>query len=430
MSFSGKKITEYKDGRDSTTGTLARGSTFNNEFNRLYADANYLKNKTDDLQGQINNLIDGAPEALNTLSELSAALNNDAELATTLLSKIEASGQQNLVYNHDFRLFSNQSGAISSWYDYQHPDGWIFSDNGTDGKVGYDTVLECCKIQTSSDGSGSRILKQSLHEFVNWKNLLLGKTVTLKAFVKGGALLKLSDGVSVTSCVLQNTGAIEEVELQIETGLFVTELTFSIESETAANIIEIYKVYANKGNHAIETLPCIIQGHIGEIKTYNATEIAPAGEFELNGIELPAGYTRLDSFLNGKLGRGNNGRSKLIDGRGMFERQWAHGSDNDPDRAGRTNRGDGVNGDRVGTRQGDAIRNITGDWTAYELAASHNSKVLASGALYHKSGCVYGGASGNADLSPIIGLDASRIVPVGLDNRPKNYGVFKTIRWC
>lgn len=51
MGFNGNKITEYKDGRDSQTGTLARGSTFNNEFNRLYDNDNYLKDNKLDVAG-------------------------------------------------------------------------------------------------------------------------------------------------------------------------------------------------------------------------------------------------------------------------------------------------------------------------------------------------------------------------------------------
>jgi hypothetical protein len=214
MGFNGNQITEYKDGRDSSSGTLARGSTFNNEFNRLYENDNFLKGEIDKLggasidvdaslaansdskipsqkatkayvDGRISSLVDGAPEALNTLNELAAALNDDGSIVNTLLGKIYSSQQKNLVYNHDFRLFSNQASTISSWYNYLHPDGWVFTDSGTDGKIGYDSSSGCCKIQTSSDGTGSRILKQRLHEFVNWGALLKGATVTLKAFIKG-----------------------------------------------------------------------------------------------------------------------------------------------------------------------------------------------------------------------------------------------------
>ena len=335
---------------------------------------------------------------------------------------------KNLVYNYDFRYFSNQASVISAWYDYMHPDGYIYSDNGTDGKTGYDTALKCCKIMTSTNGSGTRIFKQALHEFVNWRETLRGSTVTLKALVKGNATVKLTDGVDVISHTLQNTGAIEDVELQIEVSNAATELTFSIESSISANVIEVYKVYANKGHEAVEALPCMIQGVIGEIKTYDSTETPPAGEFELNGIELPDGYSRLGSLINGKFGKGTNGRSKLSDMRGLFERVWAHGSGNDPDRASRTNRGDGVAGDRVGTKQEDAIRNITG-YIGDIRSTSGNPN--SSGVLRWVSPS---GSSRQADGIFGVGFDlnfeAARSVPTGSDNRPKNITVLKTIRWC
>ena len=39
---------------------------------------------------QISNLIDGAPDALNTLNELAAALNDDASAASSLTTLINA----------------------------------------------------------------------------------------------------------------------------------------------------------------------------------------------------------------------------------------------------------------------------------------------------------------------------------------------------
>ena len=34
--------------------------------------------------------------------------------------------RRNLVYNCEFTRYANQTGT-SNWYDYQHPDGWIFT---------------------------------------------------------------------------------------------------------------------------------------------------------------------------------------------------------------------------------------------------------------------------------------------------------------
>ena len=54
--------------------------------NKTYLDSLfYTKIQTDDI---ISNLINSAPEQLNTLNELSAALNNDANFATTIINLI------------------------------------------------------------------------------------------------------------------------------------------------------------------------------------------------------------------------------------------------------------------------------------------------------------------------------------------------------
>ncbi|MBN2040745.1 MAG: hypothetical protein JW864_11930 [Spirochaetes bacterium] len=54
MAFNGTKITEYKNGRDAATGTPALGTTFNNEFDRLYENDNHLNDtKLDKAGGSI-----------------------------------------------------------------------------------------------------------------------------------------------------------------------------------------------------------------------------------------------------------------------------------------------------------------------------------------------------------------------------------------
>ena len=52
-----------------------------------FASKTYVDNK---VNTEVTNLIDGAPEALNTLKEISAALNNDKDLYTTLNNAITA----------------------------------------------------------------------------------------------------------------------------------------------------------------------------------------------------------------------------------------------------------------------------------------------------------------------------------------------------
>jgi hypothetical protein len=63
---------------------------------------------------QINNLIDGAPQALNTLNELAAALNDDSNAYNTLLTQINAlldSSEITALIDSDYVLNRVQNNA-------------------------------------------------------------------------------------------------------------------------------------------------------------------------------------------------------------------------------------------------------------------------------------------------------------------------------
>jgi hypothetical protein len=90
----------------------------------------------------------------------------------------------------------------------------------------------------------------------------------------------------------------------------------------------------------------------------------------------------------------------------------------------RINRGDGAVGDYVGTIQNDAIRNIKGTITLKQAA----NVTSATGAFFDANIPMYENSSGTG-TGVTGGFDASRVVPVGLDNRPKNISVLKTINW-
>jgi|LakMenEpi03Aug12_release.lakeMendotaPanAssembly.Ray.scaffolds.fasta_scaffold00781_23 hypothetical protein len=64
---------------------------------------------------QVNAVIDAAPGALNTLNELAAALNDDANFATTIVNQINNASAANIYYT-DFRVDS-ASGALTGYID-------------------------------------------------------------------------------------------------------------------------------------------------------------------------------------------------------------------------------------------------------------------------------------------------------------------------
>lgn len=117
----------------------------------------------------------------------------------------------------------------------------------------------------------------------------------------------------------------------------------------------------------------------------------------------------------------------LPDLRGMFLRGVSGDSGNDADADSRivlTDNG-GNTGNNVGSYQGDAVRNITGwisgsgvSWP--DLGGDGAFEVYANGAGHSNSN----GSDGRG-----FNFDASRVVPVGSDNRPKNVYVTYIIKY-
>lgn len=265
--------------------------------------------------------------------------------------------QRNLVYNGDFRYYSNQvpNGSVIV---YGTPDGWMYKDQGQNGKVDFDPSTDECVITKSSDKS-LMTFKQNLHEFPRWEAMLLGQQVTgkvvLKTSVDATVSVALSDGIFTDTQSKTGKG-----NMEFEVGISVNDsakfLSIAVESTTAHVIIGISSVCVNVGSIALRHLPCMVQGIIGQRHQYVATEAPPAEELSLckASEELSSDYTRLDSVLNKRFGEGTNGMSLLPDMRGYFSRAWDNGAAIDPDAKSRKALGKStVTGDHVGTLQED-----------------------------------------------------------------------------
>lgn len=113
------------------------------------------------------------------------------------------------------------------------------------------------------------------------------------------------------------------------------------------------------------------------------------------------------------------GRNVVPDYRGLFLRGWAHGSGAfDPD-----------SGRALGSVQGDAIRNITGQFAA-DVSATGSIGKGVEGAFYDNGWLgtpADGGQNNNPEVRKIA-LDVSRVVPTAAENRPKNAAVMYIIK--
>ena len=332
-----------------------------------------------------------------------------AEVSESLLYALR---QNNLVYNGDFRYFSNRTAAT-----YGVPDGWMYSHSGAKGSIDFDPDTNQCVL--IKDEKGSLLsFKQHLQEFPRWQQLLIDHHIIAKVHLSidntSEVSVVLSDGITENRVTKKGPGTMEyEVLIRVN-----SQASFvSIAIETTADIVTIgiSTIYANRGSIAIPHLPCIIQGVIGERKQYIATESAPLGEFSIcePSEELGASYTRLNTVLNGRYGTGANGRSLLPDIRGYFSRAWDNRAMTDPNANDRLSWGDStISGDHVSTRQEDVFLTHS-----HELEFSIDTPTIIA-------------QQGVA--TPIVNtIKPSTTQPIGGDEtRPKNITELYTIKWA
>ena len=152
----------------------------------------------------------------------------------------------------------------------------------------------------------------------------------------------------------------------------------------------------------------------GTIVAYGGSS-APGGWFLCDGSAVNRiSESRLFVVIGTSFGEGDGSTTfNLPDFRGMFLRGVDGIAGRDVDASSRVALLVGGNtGNEVGSYQSDAIRNITGAFSGTNV----DGQVA--------NGCFYLGASrsGAADGSndKYVNFDASRVVPTGNDNRPKN----------
>ncbi len=158
-----------------------------------------------------------------------------------------------------------------------------------------------------------------------------------------------------------------------------------------------------------------------------STDTVPDGFLVRDGSAVSrATYADLFAVIGTRYGAGDGSTTfNLPDHRGLFERFWDDGSGVDADASSRTDRGDGTTGDAVGTIQSDAIRNITGGIDSINQSGLRDavySGAFANNGSANRYGSAYSGGSK-------FDFDASRVVPVGSDNRPKNFSSMPIIKY-
>ena len=162
-------------------------------------------------------------------------------------------------------------------------------------------------------------------------------------------------------------------------------------------------------------------------------ENIPSGWLLCDGSEISrTEYPNLYDAVGVCWGTGDGSTTfNLPDMRGMFLRGVSGESENDPDAADRVvlNDNGGNTGNNVGSYQGDAIRNITGTMAPVRGGQFTPSVNSVSGVFSSTNSNTTGGKNTETRASSDITFDASRVVPVGNDNRPKNVYVNYIIKY-
>ncbi len=138
-----------------------------------------------------------------------------------------------------------------------------------------------------------------------------------------------------------------------------------------------------------------IKNPVGSVLTMAGSTV-PQGYLECDGSEYSRiTYAALFTTIGTMYGSTSSASFKVPDYRGYFLRGWAHGTTVDPDKAARTDRGDGTGGDVVGSIQADAFKAHTHTTTA--LAAIAQVGGVANAGLNNTNT----GSTGGNETRPI-----------------------------
>jgi phage-related tail fiber protein len=141
-------------------------------------------------------------------------------------------------------------------------------------------------------------------------------------------------------------------------------------------------------------------------------------------------YSNLYNAIGVCWGTGDGATTfNIPDLRGMFLRGVSGESGNDPDAESRVLLKDngGNTGNNVGSYQGDAIRNITGSFVSGSMTPGGNAGFCNGVEVLGPGGGQDGGGWASNTLR--VNFDASAVVPIANDNRPKNVYVTYIIKY-
>ena len=271
------------------------------------------------------------------------------------------------------------------------------------GTLTYEDVTSIDSIGIVTARTGVVSPYADIDDFVSvGSNIHLGNAgvVTATSFVGNGAALT---GIDATS--IKDSGGNVKVQAQASGAVYTGIHTFTTLHSTTATIGDFVDVGSNikLGNAGVITatsfvgngagLTGVVAVPTGAIMAW-PVESAPTGFILCHGQAISRStYSDLYGLIGVMYGAGDGSANfNLPDYRGQFLRGRANGSANDPDRNGRTDRGDGNSGDNVGTKQDYGLlehshgNNSNGGTSNHGFNTNNNNT-----SVFSKSGHSYGG---------------------------------------
>ncbi|KHS73817.1 hypothetical protein QT13_04240 [Pectobacterium brasiliense] len=334
-------------------------------------------------------LVNGSPAALDTLQELANALGNDPNFSTTILNALAG------------KLAKDQNGAdISDKSKFRENVGLVKQTAPFDATTG--TVM----VNGAWGLGGSGIMADDANEIIQsgqckFFRSSASKDVNMNWPDSGGYAWR---GINVA----WDTNASSILAFNQSNGTSPTQPRMYYRTRAGGmnspwlNVLmsNQYTIDVN-GYFKTPTSAAITPTSIGAMSINDLAGIplpfpgavAPAGWLKCNGqqfdtAQFPVLASRYPSGF-------------LPDLRGEFVRGWDDGRGADAGRA-------------LLSAQGDAIRNITGNFNPGGNGVGADQKLFTSGPYWQASN------SGAASDSGLITFDASKVVPTANENRPRN----------
>ena len=169
----------------------------------------------------------------------------------------------------------------------------------------------------------------------------------------------------------------------------------------SSTIIPTFSVDA-KGRITTVSTASVSGTVVGSIIAWT-TGTAPSGYLHCDGSGINrTTYAELFGVISTSYGTGDGSTTfNIPDYRGGFLRGFANGQSTDPDRATRTNRGDGTTGDNVGTKQADEFKGHNHSATTTAIALAGGSGLPGGNGFSAPAATVTIGTSGGNETRPI-----------------------------